>query len=145
MAEHIARHYSPAVQLTEINDANICTLLAEVAGEAAAYAQLHPPPPPPAAAESNQPPGCVIDRRAAEIRRFYVDERWHGRGVAQRLMNAALDEVRVLGAKTVWLGVWERNPRAIAFYKKCGFALVGDHEFMFADERQTDLVMTRAV
>jgi GNAT superfamily N-acetyltransferase len=76
--------------------------------------------------------------------RFYVDRPWIGRGVAQHLMNAALDEARSLGAKTIWLGVWEFNPRAIAFYRKCGFELVGDHEFLFADVVQTDLVMSRA-
>ena len=57
--------------------------------------------------------------------------------------KAALDEARMLGARTAWLGVWEFNPRAIAFYKKCGFMLVGDHDFLFADVVQTDLVMSR--
>jgi ribosomal protein S18 acetylase RimI-like enzyme len=139
MAEHMARSYNPSIQLRELGDPKICTLLAEAASEAVAYTQIR------ARNELLVPPACVRDPEACEIWRFYVDQRWHGQGVAQRLMNAAIDEVRSSGAKSVWLGVWEHNPRAIAFYKRCGFALVGDHEFMFADERQTDLVMCRTL
>jgi ribosomal protein S18 acetylase RimI-like enzyme len=139
MAEHMARSYGPSIQMAELLDTNIRTLLAETACEALAYTQIRPQ------SELLRPPACVGDPEACEIWRFYVDQRWHGQGVAQRLMGAAIDEVRAEGAKTVWLGVWEHNPRAIAFYRKCGFALVGDHEFMFADERQTDLVMSRTL
>jgi ribosomal protein S18 acetylase RimI-like enzyme len=49
-----------------------------------------------------------------------------------------------LGGRTLWLGVWERNPRAIAFYAKCGFVDVGEHAFIFGTEEQTDRVMARA-
>ncbi len=45
------------------------------------------------------------------------------------------------GAKTLWLGVWERNDRAHAFYEKCGFADVGEHIFLFGTDPQTDRVM----
>jgi len=41
--------------------------------------------------------------------------------------------------------VWERNPRAIAFYRKCGFAEVGTHTFVFGTDRQRDLVLARAL
>ena len=49
-------------------------------------------------------------------------------------MNAALEQARSDGAATIWLGVWERNLRAIAFYRKSGFADVGAHDFLFGAE-----------
>ena len=49
------------------------------------------------------------------------------------------------GPRTLWLGVWERNPRAIAFYTKCGFVDVGEHAFVFGTDEQTDRVMARSV
>jgi RimJ/RimL family protein N-acetyltransferase len=52
-----------------------------------------------------------------------------------------MDAARHRGAKTLWLGVWERNHRARAFYAKCGFRDVGDHIFLFGTDPQTDLVM----
>ena len=48
---------------------------------------------------------------------------------------------RTRGAKTLWLGVWEKNDRARAFYAKCGFADVGEHIFLFGTDPQTDRVM----
>jgi ribosomal protein S18 acetylase RimI-like enzyme len=80
-----------------------------------------------------------------EIRRFYVDRPFHGRGIAQALMRAVEETARTLGGRTLWLGVWERNPRAIAFYSKCGFVDVGQHDFILGTEEQTDRVMARAL
>jgi ribosomal protein S18 acetylase RimI-like enzyme len=141
MAAHMANSYSLAIQLAEINDPAVHVLLVESDGEAKpiAYTQLrfrHP---------NKHAPACVTGPNPCEIWRFYVDRQWIGRGVAQRMMSAALNYAKSLGAQTIWLGVWEKNPRAIAFYQKCGFTLVGEHEFLFANERQTDLVMARGV
>ena len=48
-------------------------------------------------------------------------------------------------ARKLWLGVWERNDRARAFYVKCGFADAGEHIFLFGTDPQTDLIMVSAV
>jgi len=58
-------------------------------------------------------------------------------------MRAAADHARAAGARTLWLGVWERNPRAIAFYKKVGFIEVGTHTFVLGADHQRDLVLAR--
>ncbi len=67
-------------------------------------------------------------------------------GMAGALRAALMDrvkaEARARGAKTLWLGVWERNDRARAFYAKCGFADAGEHIFLFGTDPQTDRVMT---
>ena len=67
------------------------------------------------------------------------------RGVAPALMDAALDAARARGAQTLWLGVWERNPRAVAFYAKYGFVRVGEHTFVLGGDAQTDWRFARAV
>jgi ribosomal protein S18 acetylase RimI-like enzyme len=69
----------------------------------------------------------------------------HGKGVAHDLMNACMDEMRFHRSDVVWLGVWERNPRAIAFYKKFGFLEVGVHVFPLGSDPQRDIVMSRPV
>jgi ribosomal protein S18 acetylase RimI-like enzyme len=78
-----------------------------------------------------------------ELKRLYVARACHGQGVAQALMDAALDAARARGAQTMWLGVWERNPRAVAFYRKYGFTRVGEHTFMLGTDAQTDWVLAR--
>ena len=78
-----------------------------------------------------------------ELKRLYVAAAWHGRGVAQALMDAALMAARTCGARTLWLGVWERNPRAAAFYAKHGFRRVGEHTFVLGEDVQTDWLLAR--
>jgi len=89
------------------------------------------------------PTACIAAARPAEIQRIYVDAPWHGGGIAQALMAAMLEHARIAGADRVWLGVWERNPRARRFYEKSGFAIAGDHAFVLGREVQRDLVMAR--
>ena len=60
-------------------------------------------------------------------------------------MRACFERATALGCDVIWLGVWERNPRAIAFYEKMGFATVGGHSFMLGRDLQHDLVMSRAL
>jgi diamine N-acetyltransferase len=135
MAAHVAKSFGPAIQLSEIRDPNTVTLLAELGGDIAGFAQVARTPVPP----------CVTGSAPVELRRFYVDRPFHGRGIAQRLMGAVDDAARELGGRTLWLGVWERNPRAIAFYTKCGFVDVGAQSFFVGSDEQSDRVMSRAL
>jgi ribosomal protein S18 acetylase RimI-like enzyme len=60
-------------------------------------------------------------------------------------MNACLAELINRGSDVAWLGVWERNPRAISFYRKLGFMEVGDHIFPLGHDPQRDIIMVRSV
>jgi len=60
-------------------------------------------------------------------------------------MEECLEAGRREGFATMWLGVWERNFRAQAFYRKYSFAVVGAHVFTLGTDEQTDLIMTRAI
>jgi diamine N-acetyltransferase len=132
LALHLARAYGVAQQSAELQDPDITTLLVEQDGTAIAYAQLR----------GNHVPECVAGPAPIELWRFYVAQGFHGRGVAHALMDRVKVEARVRGANTLWLGVWEHNARARAFYAKCGFADAGKHVFLFGTDPQTDLVMT---
>jgi len=65
--------------------------------------------------------------------------------VGAALMRASLDAARLSGHRTLWLGVWERNTRAISFYEQWQFATVGEHKFRLGSDNQTDLIMARPV
>jgi ribosomal protein S18 acetylase RimI-like enzyme len=92
---------------------------------------------------AGEAPDSVSGADPLELKRFYIDRAWHGTGLAQMLMHATLDAAIAAGARTLWLGVWEHNPRAIAFYRKFAFVEAGTHEFMLGRDRQTDLIMMR--
>jgi len=135
MAAHAAASYGADKQRAEIESERIRTLLIECDGICAGYAQLRIGP----------APECVQADRAVELWRFYIDRDWIGRGLAPLLMDAVDAEAVALDANTLWLGVWERNPRAIAFYRKRGFVEVGAHVFQLGADAQTDLIMQRGL
>jgi diamine N-acetyltransferase len=135
LAAYLEQTYGEAQQRREILDEEGITLVVEEGGALIAFAQLR----------RGEAPECVEGAQPVELARFYVDRPWHGRGVAQQLMDAARAAARNLGGKTFWLGVWERNPRAIAFYEKCGFRDVGSHKFLVGSDLQTDRVMVDVV
>ena len=134
MAMYMLIAFGPEQQRRELADPAHTYLLAEQGGRLAGYALIR------AAGET---PECVATRPSVEVVRFYVDRPWHGRGVAAALMAECEAEAGRRGARGMWLGVWERNDRAVAFYRKCGFRDVGSHEFVLGTDRQTDRVMER--
>lgn len=132
---YLTKAYGEHQQANELGDPGIVTLIVEVDGQLAGFAQLRP----------GKAPNCVRASSAIELWRFYVDRSWHGRGIAHSLMRATLDAARARAADTLWLGVWEHNPRAQAFYRKCGFVDVGQQSFTLGTDVQTDRVMARTV
>jgi GNAT superfamily N-acetyltransferase len=134
MAKHLASAWSPGLQREEIDDPRLDTLLAiDGAGRFAGFAQLH----------AGRAPDCVATHNPVELKRFYVDRPWHGQGLARELMAAVERAARARSARELWLGVWERNERARAFYRKCGFRPVGKQVFVVGDDPQTDDVMIK--
>ena len=135
MALYLASSYGPELQSVELRNAGIVTLLAEDARGLAGYSQLRDGP----------APDCVGDSKPIELWRFYVERARQGRGVARWLMTATIEAAAARGAGTVWLSVWERNLRAQAFYRKCGFEDRGEKAFILGNDRQTDRVMALAM
>lgn len=129
MEAYMLEAFSPAVQSAEIADRAASVILAVrrgVSGEALiGYAHL------------------VADEAGASIqlKRLYVDARWRGRGLSPLLMDEVLCECRRRGAERLWLAVWERNDRAIVFYKKIGFHISGQQTFRLGEDVQIDHVM----
>lgn len=85
------------------------------------------------------------DGSGMEIERIYVLKEFHGKGMAQLLFDKALEIANQKGTDHIWLGVWEKNPRAIRFYEKNGFVKFGSHPFRVGNDLQTDLLLKRAL
>ena len=128
---HVAATYRVDLQARELADPKVTTLLALQDTRIVAYAQVR---------LNEAPPSCVTMSGAVELQRFYADRSVHGTGLAMRLMQRALDAARELGGRYAWLGVWERNTRAMAFYRKAGFDEIGFTHYVVGSDRQTDRV-----
>jgi ribosomal protein S18 acetylase RimI-like enzyme len=78
-----------------------------------------------------------------EIERIYIKNKHQKHGLGKYLINKAIEIAVKENKKKIWLGVWEKNENAIAFYKKMGFVQTGAHSFYMGDEEQTDFIMTK--
>ena len=135
IAAYLASSFNLAQQEAELADPASTFLVAEVGGAAAGYAKLH----------AGEPAEGIEGAQPVELVRLYVSREWLGRGVGGALMHACLDEAKQAGHETIWLGVWEQNERAKAFYRKWNFRAVGEHMFQLGSDPQRDILMVRAV
>lgn len=136
LAAFLAKAYGARQQSEEISDPDVVTLVAEAPEGLAAYAQVR---------RGSKAPKHVTAEEPVELWRFYVQRDWHGGGLAHRLMAAVMDAARELGGRHLWLSVWERNPRAIAFYEKHGFHDAGAEDFWVGSDCQTDRILVAPV
>ena len=132
---YVTTHFGPAQQEAELAGATLVTFVADAdgaepgsGGTLAAYAQLALP----------AAPGGD-----AELARLYVDAWWHGRGVAGLLLAAVVEAARAAGAGQLRLAVYQRNVRAVAFYRRQEFEVAGTGRFRMGAEVQDDWLMVR--
>ena len=133
MAAYLAESFTTATQLSELTDPDTTVKIAEINGEAVGYSML----------STGNTPEAVVGQKPIELVRLYVSKQCIGKGVGAALMKECVEEAASLGHQTIWLGVWEHNYRAQAFYRKWGFVVVGTHIFQLGDDAQRDLLMQR--
>ena len=135
MSAYLAAAFSTEQQSAELADPASLFLIAETDGAAVGYAMLR----------SGTALESVTGDRPVEIVRLYVLQERLGSGVGAALMQECINEAKRQGYETLWLGVWEHNTRAQAFYRKWNFHEVGTHIFQLGNDPQTDILMERAV
>lgn len=135
MRKYLATAFTVEEIGLQVADPAMLFLLAEFDATPAGYAQLH----------AGEAPDFVSRDKPIELARLYVEQQFIGTGVGAALMQACLDEARQAGYQTIFLGVWEHNRRAQAFYHRWGFERVGKQPFLLGDDEQTDWVMQRAL
>jgi len=94
--------------------------------------------------ESSNPEG-LENLNSIEIARIYSVNASIGTGVGKLLMEKCLVTAKKNNKKIIWLGVWEKNTRAINFYKKWGFEKFGEHSFLLGDDVQKDWLMKKSL
>ena len=80
-----------------------------------------------------------------EIERIYIKSKFQKHGLGKYLLHKALEIAEENKKKKIWLGVWEKNENAIAFYEKMGFVQTGAYSFYMGDEEQVDFIMVKTL
>jgi diamine N-acetyltransferase len=135
MAAYLASAFSREQQAAELADPHCSFHIAETNGAALGYAMLR---------LGDVAEGVTGDK-PIELVRLYVSQENLGSGVGAALMQASISDAKQRGYQTLWLGVWEHNTRARAFYRKWNFHDVGTHVFQLGDDTQTDILMQRSI
>lgn len=86
-----------------------------------------------------------MGKESLEIERVYISKEHHKRGLGKCLIDKATEIAIERNKERIWLGVWEKNENAVAFYEKMGFIQTGSHSFYMGDEEQTDFIMTKTL
>ncbi len=133
MRAYLAMTFSPDTQARELINPNIQFFIAESDGAIAGSVKL----------VGGNAPSCVTGTYPVEIARLYVEKKYFRTGIGSLLMERCLHEAQHKCCDVVWLGVWEHNARALAFYHRWGFEEVGSHIFQLGDDPQIDLLMER--
>jgi ribosomal protein S18 acetylase RimI-like enzyme len=93
--------------------------------------------------KSSEKPAGLNSTKALEIEQLYVHRDYIGKRVGYMLMQTCQAFAQKNSYQTVWLGVWEQNTRAIAFYEKNGFERFGQHPFTLGADVQNDWLMKK--
>ncbi|MEC3556585.1 GNAT family N-acetyltransferase [Bacillus thuringiensis] len=86
-----------------------------------------------------------MGNESLEVERIYIKSSFQKHGLGKYLLNNAIEIAIEHNKKNIWLGVWEKNENAIAFYKKLGFVQAGSHSFYMGDDEQVDLIMIKTL
>jgi diamine N-acetyltransferase len=135
IADYVAEHFRPEVIAAVIRDTSCTVLLAWLDDQLAGYAIVKAEP----------APACVAGPAPIHLWRIYLGSAFIGRGLGAALMHEVHAVARQRGARTLWLGVYDRNVRAVAFYERFGFAQVGGQEFLFGGQIYIDPVYAAPV
>ena len=117
----------------ELSDTNAAFYFLYWDGKLAGYLKLNEAP-----AQTD-----LHDEQSLEIERIYVSKEFQGDGLGRYLMDQAISIAIQRKKKYLWLGVWEKNEKALRFYKRNGFYQVGTHSFVMGDDEQTDYIMRK--
>jgi GNAT superfamily N-acetyltransferase len=135
MTAYMVEAFGAEVQAAELAEPDTTFLIAEFEGIPVGYARLR----------RNPVPATIPGARPIEIARLYAEQEWIGRGVGRALMESALELGSAQGCDTIWLSTWDRNERGLAFYRRWGFEVVGEGEFLVGSDVQRDLLVARMI
>ncbi len=133
MKTYLEQAYDRNKLLGELHNPNSQFFFLRADGAAAGYLKLNEAP-----AQTE-----IHDTLSLEIERIYISSGFQGKGLGQYMMEQALHIAEARQKRYVWLGVWEKNEKALGFYHKNGFYKQGTHSFCVGDDEQTDYIMRK--
>jgi ribosomal protein S18 acetylase RimI-like enzyme len=131
MEAYTRMHFNPDQTHKELSQTENCFLLAEDSERAIGYAKLR----------NVETPTELQGKKHIEIERIYVVRSYQDKKVGYAIIKKCIEKAQQKDLDVIWLGVWERNEKAIAFYERVGFRKFGMHNFQLGDDTQIDYLL----
>ncbi|MEO6819055.1 MAG: GNAT family N-acetyltransferase [Ginsengibacter sp.] len=74
-----------------------------------------------------------VDKNMAKLNRIFLLKKVYDQKLGVKLLTFNINLLKQHHQAGVWLYTWTENERAIKFYKKNGFKIVGSHDFKISD------------
>lgn len=133
LADYCVNFFSLEQIRSEIEDANSTFFIAELGGKAVGYAKLR----------EGKKIECLLGKNAIEVQRIYILEKMKGKRIGKALMEKCFEIAQEKSYETIWLGVWDKNLKAIKFYEKLGMENVGLTDFSDGKNEFINLVFAK--
>ncbi|WP_206215454.1 MULTISPECIES: N-acetyltransferase [unclassified Enterococcus] len=135
LEDYLSQAYSRTQLTQELQEIHTEFILVTVAGEPAGYLKLN----------TEEAQSEEMGHSFLEIERIYVRKSFKHQRIGTWLLELAFKKARAKKKSAVWLGVWEHNQPAQAFYKKHGFIFHSQHIFYVGDDPQTDYILVKKI
>ena len=128
---HVEAHFTVEQICAELSDPDFRFYLAWINGKPVGFTKIR---------KDRQPKG-IQGLKSMEIERIYVLQEFQGFSVGKELMKMVKDLARAEGDQVLWLQVWQKNDKAIQFYRKAGFVVYETATFEFGNEIHQDFLL----
>jgi diamine N-acetyltransferase len=135
MDKFLSQQFTKGKLMMEVGARGNTFLLAYYGNDVAGYVKIR----------DERVPLSLGNANALEIARLYAMANQIGKGVGSVLMQSCIDIAKEKNKEWLWLGVWQKNHRAIEFYNKWGFEKFDETEFLLGDDMQRDWLMKKPV
>lgn len=128
--KYIQENFSTTRLLNELKDKNSFVYFIKEQNKNIGYLKLN----------INEAQSENLGNKSIEIERVYTLKEHFGKNAGKMMIEFTIEKGKELKKEFVWLGVWENNKRAIAFYERHGFIKFDTHIFNFGNDEQTDFL-----
>lgn len=131
MVEYTEKNFSKEKTRKDLEESEAIFFLAYALDELVGYAKMR---------RTTTPTGLQTEKHI-EIERVYVAQKFQKQKAGYALVKKCIEAARELNLELVWLGVWKKNKKAIAFYERFGFKIFGSQVFRLGNDPQDDHLM----
>jgi GNAT superfamily N-acetyltransferase len=119
----VLKHYTTNAVIKEFDNPKVEYNLITYNGNTVGFSKI----------EISSPDDNINEKNVTKLNRLYLLDSYHGKKLGATLFNFNIDLSKSKNDKGIWLHVWVENEKAVRFYKKNGFKIVGEYDYEISE------------